>query len=334
MQSRPAIRLGYVALTDCAPLAVAQETGVFERHGLNVRLSRELGWASVRDRIYQGELDAAQAICGIAFAFGFGVAGPPRSVAVPLVLNLHGNAITLCNEIDPAMLNRGALKHHLRGHWEKERPLTLAVTHSYSSDHILLTHWLRMHEIAAPEDVEIVFLPPPLMPSRLQAGHIDGYCAGEPWNSESVLSGAGWCPVTSAELSSGHPEKALLVSDRFIEEHREETIRLVAALVESCEKCQSPSFRSELVEILSLPHYTGASRDVLANSLGGEFNAGNRRVVSDSFHIFHGHGVNNPSVDKASWVLSGLHSAGVLPETPGIPLSRIYREDLFLAATA
>ncbi len=332
--SRHSIRLGYVALADCAPLAVARELGIFEQHGLNVRLSKELGWASVRDRIYQGELDAAQAIAGIAFSLGLGVSGLRRSVVVPLVLNLHGNAITLSNEIEPSFLTRGGLKRHLRTSWKKDRPFTLAATHRFSSHHILLKQWLRMNDLTAPEEVEIVFLPPPLMPGHLKAGHIDGYCVGEPWNSESVLSGIGWVPITSAELSHGHPEKVLLVSDRFIEERKEDAQRLVAALLEACEKCQQSSFRSEMIDILSLTKYTGAAHDVLANSLSGAFQAGPRVIESGTFHVFHGHGVNAPTVDKASWVLSGLRAAGVLPEISGISLSRIYREDLFNSASA
>jgi len=66
------IRLGFVPLSDCAPIAVAKETGIFHRYGLNVRLSRELGWASVRDKMIFGHLDAAQSIAGIAIALGLG----------------------------------------------------------------------------------------------------------------------------------------------------------------------------------------------------------------------------------------------------------------------
>jgi len=328
------IRLGYVALADCAPIAVAQETGIFQRHHLNVKLSCELGWSSVRDRIYQGELDAAQSISGIAFALGLGISGLRRGVAVPLVLNLHGNAITLSKNIEPSLLQRGALKNHLLTSWKKSRPFTLAATHRYSSHHILLLQWLRMHEIIPTDDIEIIFLPPPLMPAHLKAGHIDGYCVGEPWNSVSILAGDGWVPATSAELSHGHPEKVLLVSDRFMEENKDQSIALVAALIESCALCQDSSFRRDLIDILALPQYTGAERDVLNNSLGQTFQAGNRSIPSNSFHVFHGHGVNSPSVDKASWILSGLRNAGVLPELTGTSLTRIYREDLFQAGLA
>ncbi|MFM2241169.1 MAG: hypothetical protein RLZ97_24 [Verrucomicrobiota bacterium] len=329
--SRKAIRLGYVALVDCAPLAVARETGIFERHGLNVSLSRELGWASVRDRIYQGELDLAQAISGIAFALGLGISAPRRSVGVPLILNLHGNAITLSHDFDASMMQKGALKRHLRDHWRRDRPFTLAVTHRFSSHLILLLQWLRIQEIPQ-EEVEIVFLPPPLMPGHLKAGQIDGYCVGEPWNSEAILDGSGWCPVTSGDLSHGHPEKVLLVSDRFLEENRDETIRLVAALLESCALCQSHDFRGDLIDILSSPRYTGARPEVLQNSLGPTFQSGTHTISAAAFHVFHGPGVNTPGVDKASWTLSGLRSAGVIQNVPGQPLSRIYREDLFQAA--
>ncbi len=331
--NRIPIRLGYVALADCAPIAVAREMGIFERHNLNVRLSRELGWASVRDKIYQGELDAAQAIAGIAFALGFGVSEPRREVAVPLVLNLHGNAITLSKSLDPPVIGSGeGLKAHLRRHWKLDRPFTLAATHRYSSHFILLQQWLKRLELNAPDEVEIVFLPPALMPRHLRAGHIDGYCVGEPWNSESVLSGDGWCPVTSADLSHGHPEKVLLVSDQFVMDQKEETIRLVAALLDSCKLCQDPDFRDQLVEILSMKQYAGASREVLRNSLGPRFNAGPRALDAGAFHVFHGRGVNAPTVDKASWVMSGLRSAGSLPNITGSSLSRLYREDLFNAA--
>lgn len=330
--SRKSIRLGYVALVDCAPLVVAQETGIFQKHGLSVKLSRELGWASVRDRIYQDELDAAQSITGIAFALSLGFSGLRRSVAVPMILNLHGNAITLSREIDPEEVTRTRLRTFIKNHWRKDRPFTLAVTHRYSSHHILLLQWLKMHQLSCPEDVDVIFLPPPLMANSLQAGHIDGYCVGEPWNSVSILNQVGWCAATSSELSHHHPEKALLVSDRFMEENRDQTIGLVRALIESCRLCQETSFRTDLIEILALPQYVNTSKEVLKNSLGTTFEGGTRRISAEEFHIFAGPSVNQPTMDKASWTLSHLRQAKVIPETPGQSLSRIYREDLYLAA--
>lgn len=307
--------------------------GIFDRYGLNVSLSRELGWASVRDKIYYGDLDAAQSIAGIAFALGLGFSELRCEVAVPLILNLHGNAVTLSTDLKPSEIGHGeGLKAHLTYGWKKDRPFTLAATHRFSSHHILLHTWLRRHGLSAPEDAEIIFLPPPLMPRHLKAGHIDGYCVGEPWNSVAIVEGTGWCPVTSAELSHGHPEKVLLLSGRFLHERRDDSIALVAALLDACKMCQDPAFLDQLVAILSMDEYTGASPDVLRNSLCGQFSTGNQTINGGAFHVFHGESVNRPTVEKASWVLAGLRTIGALPEITAGSLSRIYREDIFHAA--
>ena len=331
--AKPKLRLGFVPLSDCAPIAVARETGIFERHGLDVELSRELGWASVRDKIIYGHLDAAQSIAGIAIALGLGINEMRCEVAVPMVLNLHGNAITLSTAIGPDKIGRGEeLRNFLTYGWTKDRPFTLAVTHRYSSHYSLLKSWLSRHGVLAPEHVEIIFLPPSLMPRSLKAGHIDGYCVGEPWNSESIIAGSGWCPATSAEIARGHPEKILIVSGNYLCEQRDESITLVSALIEACELCQAAEFREDLISILALKAYTGTTPEVLRNSLGPTFDSGVDRVSAEGFHIFHGESINRPSMDKASWVLSELRNAGTIPEGTCGALSRIFREDLYHAA--
>ena len=334
-RNRPnSIRLGYVPLTDCAPLAVAQETGIFEKYGLNVSLHRELGWATVRDRLFYGELDAAQSIAGIAFTLGFGLTDLRCEVAVPLVLNLHGNAITLSSKLPFEEIGDGSgLKGYLARHWKETRPFTLASPHRFSSHSVLLHSWLKRYGLAD-SDIEIIFLPPQLMPRHLKAGHIDGYCVGEPWNSESIISGDGWSPVTSSELSYGHPEKVLLVSGVFMQERKSETIKLIAALLDSCKLCDDPDFRGDLISILAKPEYVTATREALANSLGDVFFTGTGKVSASGFHMFHGDAVNRPSTDKASWMLAGLRSAGTLPEISCGSLSRLYREDIYMAAVA
>lgn len=331
----PSIRLGYVPLNDCAPLAVGQEMGIFEKHGLNVSLHRELGWATIRDSLFYGDLDAAQSIAGIAFALGFGLTDLRCEVSVPLILNLHGNAITLSWELPHEEIGDGSgLRSYLARHWKKERPFTLATSHRFSSHSVLLHAWLTRHGLTE-TDIEIIALPPSLMPRHLKAGQIDGYCVGEPYNSEAILSGCGWSPVTSSELSYGHPEKVLLLSAGFTQERKEESIQLVAALLESCKLCQDSAFRNDLIEILAKKQYTSASPEILRNSLGETFFTGTTKVSASGFHIFHGDAVNRPSTDKASWMLAGLRNAGNLPEVSSCgSLSRIYREDIYMAAVA
>lgn len=283
--------------------------------------------------MFYGDLDAAQSIAGIAFALGMGFSELKCDVAVPLILNLHGNAITLSNDIHPKDVGKGeGLQAYLARSWKKDRPFTLAATHRFSSHHILLHQWLKKYGVN-PADVDMIFLPPPLMPRHLKAGHIDGYCVGEPWNSESILSGIGWCPAISSELSYGHPEKVLLASGKLLRERRDDSIALIAALLDACKLCQDPDFRHEMISILAMKEYTGASEDVLKNSLEASFNDGCGNVHRPAFHVFHGDSVNCPTVEKASWVLAGLRSIGILPDVTCGSISRIYREDLFHAAT-
>lgn len=333
---RSQISLGYVPLCDCAPLAVAKELGLFERHGLKVQLSREPGWATMRDKIFYGEIDAAQSIAGLAFSLGMGLSGLRREVAVPLILSAHGNAITLSSKLDPARIGRGeGLAAYLTHGWKENRPFTLAATHRYSSHYLLLHAWLKRHGVLQHANIEFVFLPPPLMARHLKAGHIDGYCVGEPWNSVAILDGCGWCPAVSSEIASGHPEKILLVSDNFLNERRDEAIALTAALLESCELCQRAEFRSELVRILSQKQYTGVDEEVLQNSFGNVFVTGRGNLENGNLLMFHGGDLNLPTPDKASWFLSGMRTAGLLPDTThAISLSTLYRQDLFRAAEA
>lgn len=329
--ARSAIRLAFVPLNDCAPVAVAQELGIFEQYGLNVRLSRQPGWATVRDMFLYGEIDAAQSIAGIAFHLALGLSRLRRDVAVPLVLSAHGNAITLSRDLDPQLIGKGeGLAAYVKYRWKKSRPLTLAAAHRDSSHHILLHNWLHKIGLKPGENVEIIFLPPPLMPRNLEAGHIDGYCVGEPWNSASILSGVGWCPATSADLATGHPEKILLVDGTFVGERRNETITLGAALLHACRLCQKPGFRDELIKILSKPAYLGCSEDMLRNGLGPVFDSGLEKQDGSNLHLFYGGNLNCPSVDKASWFLSGMRSANLLPEnTTASSLTKLYRRDIY-----
>jgi ABC-type nitrate/sulfonate/bicarbonate transport system substrate-binding protein len=323
------LRLGFLPLSDCAPLAVAKETGIFARHELSVVLSRQTGWAEVCDKMAHRQLDAAQSSAGIAFALGLGLAGMRCEVVVPLIFNRHGNAITLSPELDQRRIGRGeGLRDFLRRSWNKRRRLVLAATHRYSSHHILLHSWLARQGLRAPDDVEIVFMPPSTMPGQLREGRIDGFCVGEPWNSEVVASGGGWCPVTSEDVSPDQHEKVLLLSGSLLAERREEALQLTAALLEASRLCRNQDFREELIAILALPEYTGASERVLRNSLGVWPGSGRSEGWDGSPDDFY----HRPTTGKASRVLAGLRGAGTFPDTTCGSLSRIYREELYHAA--
>lgn len=327
------IRLGFVPLVDGAPIAVAREHGIFQRHGLDVVLTRELGWTSVREKLVRGQLDAAQSIPGIPITLHRDPNLACCEIAVPMVLNLQGSAITLSNKLARQVIGRGeGLKDFLKYQWKGDRPLILGAPHRLSSQYSLLISWLKRIGIPYPGPVEIVMIPAPLLPRHLKAGLIEGYCVGEPWNSEAIISGSGWSPLRTGDLARYHPENVLAVSGNLIREKSSQLVALIASLVEACEICQSRAARSDLIALLSRREYIGTSPAVLENSLGTTFDSGYDQTCAAQFHIFHGRDTNRPSLDKASWALSELRQSRAYTSDSSISLARIFREDIFAEA--
>ncbi len=326
------LRIGFLSLTDAAPFIVAQELGHFARHDLRVTLSREIGWATIREKIIYGELDAAHAPAPMLWSVQLGLGCPACEVLTAFVLNLNGNGITLSRELWDAGVRDGAtLREHARARRTRP-PLTFGVVFPFSSHHLLLRDWLRAAGLEPERDVRVVVVPPAQMFRNLAAHTIDGFCSGEPWNTLAVREGAGWCPTWSAALRPGHVEKVMMVTRRFAEQRSREHAGLVRALAEAAAWCDEPQHRERLAEILAAAPYLNLPSRVIAPALLGRFDCGNARVESvPDFHIFHRGEANVPTVEKAEELQRALGAAGLLPaltaKDPELP-RRLFREDL------
>jgi ABC-type nitrate/sulfonate/bicarbonate transport system substrate-binding protein len=320
-------------LTDCAPLVMAHELGLFRKYGLGVVLSRELGWATIRDKIVHGELDAAHALAAMPAAISLGLGSVRCDCLTALVLNLHGNAITLSNKLWQRGVHDGVTLREEILRTRSEKMLTFGVVFPFSSHHFLLRGWLAASGINPERDVRIVMVPPPQMVANLRAGNLDGYCVGEPWNSVAVQARAGWCAAASAELEPGHPEKVLMVRREFVETRAEEHLALVAALLEACKYCDAPEKRGEIVATLAQREYVNAPAASLRHGFDGEFDFGHGqiRAVPD-FNTFHRHNTNEPSSDKAAWALQVVRTSGLCKNPSAIDFAlgrRVFRADIF-----
>ena len=328
-----ALRLGFVPLTDCAPPVMAQELGLFSKHGLRVRLYRELGWASIRDKIIHGELDAAHAVAAMPLAVTLGLGSVACECLTGLVLNLHGNAITLSQDLWRRGVRDGATLRAEIGRSRREKTFTFGAVFSFSSHRHLLRKWLAAAGINPDRDVRIVIVPPPQMVANLQSGNLDGFCVGEPWNSMAVRAAAGWSAAVSAELDAGHPEKVLMVRRAFAEAREEEHLALLAALLESCEFCQAPENHEKMIATLTRPEYVDAPEAVLRRGLSGSFDFGHGQVrrVRD-LCVFHGHDANEPSQEKAARIFEMVRASGLCPEPSKLDFTlgrRVYRTDIY-----
>lgn len=334
--STKTLRIGFVPLNDCAPLVMAQELGLYEKYGVRVALSRELGWATIRDKIVHRELDAAHALVAMPIAATLGLCSIPTDCVAALVFNLNGNAITLSNDLWNRGVRDGATLREEIKRARHEKIYTFGAVFPFSSHRHLLRRWLASHGIDADRDVRIVIVPPPQMTANLKAGHLDGFCVGEPWNSAAVQARAGWIASTSAEFDSGHPEKVLMARRDFAEKRNEEHVALIAALIEACEFCDAPENHEQIIRTLARPEYIGVSGNALRHGITGEMDLGRemRRMIS-GFCVFHRGNVNEPDSSKAAWALDLVRAGGFCKEPAALNFAfgrRVFRLDIFDAA--
>jgi ABC-type nitrate/sulfonate/bicarbonate transport system substrate-binding protein len=327
------LRVGFVPLTDCAPLVMAQELGLYEKYGLRVELSRELGWATIRDKIIYGELTAAHALAAMPVAAMLGLGSVQCDCCTALVLNLHGNAITLSNDLWKRGVRNGKTLRAEIIHSRREKIYAFGVVFPFSSHRHLLRRWLSGNGIDPDRDVRIVIVPPQQMVANLKTGNLDGFCAGEPWNSVAVQSGAGWIVASSSELDPLHTEKVLMVRAEFAANRKEEHVALVAALLEACKFCDAPENHEQIISTLARPEFVGVSENVLRRGVDGEidFGHGVERIVND-FCIFHRDNANEPSGDKAAWTMDLIRASGFCKEPSAINFAfakKIFRADVF-----
>jgi len=327
------VRIGFIALTDCAPLLVADGLGYFEKQGIQVELHREAGWASIREKILYGQLDATHAVVGLGLSLRLGLQGLTCPAIVPFVFNLHGNAITLSTDL----WRRGVRDAATLGKLVRsapERMLTLGIVARTSSHNFMMRRWLQSGGIDPDRDVRLVVLPPTQMTGTLSAGLIDGYCVGDPWNSQAVVQGIGWCPAISQDVMPRHPEKVLVTTEDFAARKPDTLSAVVRALHEACAFCDVPKNREQVVEIIHSSGQLRTEREVLRMSLVGPFDDGTKqRKDAESFYIFNRFGANEPTPAKATWLAEAFLKHGLVTpadtERVHAESQACYRRDLY-----
>lgn len=330
------LRVGFLPVNDCAPLVMARELGLFAKYGLQVELKRETSWSVIQDKVIYGKLDAAHTPAAMPFAANLGCQTPRLLCVTGLILSLQGNAITLSRDLwrrignDANGLRQEIVR--LRG----RRTPTFGVVFQFSSQNFLLRQWLKSIAIDPDQQVRIVMVPPTQLFPNLKLGYLDGYCVGEPWTSLAVEAGVGWCVTTSAELAPLHPEKALMVRREFSEERAEEHTLLIAALIEACKFCDRPENRKLVSRILAQPQYVNAPLSCLNSGMTGPFSPGHGRADPlHDFVIFSRYKANEPSPDKAEWIVSHLQKMKAITDPAVLQKPAItdsFRPDIFLEA--
>ena len=343
---RTDLRLGFIALSDCAPLVVAHEKGLFAREGLNVELSREVSWANIRDKVAMGALDGAHMLAPLPLAVNLGVSGEQTRMIAPLSLNLNGSAITVSKTLAAAMRAAApdvmAARPRLAGAMREtiaERaaagapPLTFAVVFPFSIHNYQLRYWLAAAGIDPDRDVRIVVTPPARMTARLAQGDIDGFCVGAPWGAQAVADNHGETLIHASEIWKAGPDKVFGLTEAWAERHPETLGAILRALIQAGAWADAPENRRELASILSHARYVDAPEDVVARSLPG-LSAGATLIDSADDIIFHRFAAGFPWRSHAVWFLSQMIRWGQIPADIDIATAAAsaYRPDLYRVA--
>ncbi|MEH0196114.1 CmpA/NrtA family ABC transporter substrate-binding protein [Caulobacter sp. CCNWLY153] len=333
------LKLGFIPLTDCAPLVVARSMGFFAEEGLDVSLSREASWATIRDKVAVGALDGAHMLAPMALAAAAGASGGLTldvgpSLIAPMALNRNGSAITVSKALaeamraaDPQAMAEQPVSARALAKVIGERagqgaaPLTFAVVFPYSMHNYELRYWLAQAGIDPDRDVRLVVTPPPRMVEQMRAGEIDGFCVGAPWNAVAEREGLGEIVITASTFWPGGPDKVFGVTEAWAHHYPDELRAALRALIRASAWADDAVNREDLIALLARPEHVGVAPEALARALTDEI-------------VFHRDGAGVPRREHALWFLSqmmrwGQVSAGADLEAAA---DAVYRPDMFRAA--
>lgn len=325
MSGERSLRLGFIALNDAAVVIAAKEKGFFADEGLDVDLSRQVSWATVRDKMSVGALDGAHMLAPTALAISLGAAGAePTPLAAPLALNLNGPAITVASRIaaaiGPGSTADGLARLVARRREEGASPITLAVVFPFSVHNYLLRDWLARAGIDPDRDVRLTIAPPSRMTELLVGGIVEGFCVTEPWDTAAVAAGAGVIAVRGSQFWPRTPDKVFAVTESWAETRPDELQALLRAMLRAGAWADEAANRAELADLLAQPHYVGADAAVIEASLEGM--------------VFHADGASAPQPTHAGWLLSQMMRWAHIPAEVDIEAvaRRVYRPDLHALA--
>nr|WP_315154865.1 CmpA/NrtA family ABC transporter substrate-binding protein [uncultured Flavobacterium sp.] len=320
-QSDP-VRLGFIPLTDCSPIVMAKELGLFKKYGVEVVVTKESSWANVRDKILTGELDGAHCLYSMPFSVYTGVGGKAGSeMKIAMMLNVNGQAITLsndfCGKVGFKQMNK--VTPVVAAKLKAEKEVTFAMTFPGGTHDLWLRNWMSLAGLNQ-KAVKIITIPPPQMVANMKVGNMDGFCVGEPWGGVAVKQGVGFTQIASQDIWKDHPEKALVVNKDFSAKRKADLVKVMKAVMEACKWLDVPANRKKAAAIIGKAPYVNAPADVIEGRLMGDYNLGcnqGTEVYDNDYMLFHkGGAVNYPRKSHAIWAMAQFVRFGYLKEEP------------------
>ena len=311
------IKIGFIPLTDCASVVMASVLGFDKKYGIKIVLSKESSWASVRDKLVNGELDAAHVLYGLLYGVQMGVGGAKKDMAVLMNLNHNGQAITLSKKVaDKGGVDGASLARLMQ---TDKRDYCFAQTFPTGTHAMWLYYWLAAYGINPLKDAKVITVPPPQMVANMRAGNMDGFCVGEPWNHRAIVDGVGITAATTQDIWKDHPEKTLGTTLDWARKYPNSARALIAAVLEASKWIDAGLVnKTRMAATIADKAYVNTSVDVINQRILGRYQNGMGKTWDDPNYMkFYNDGaVNYPYLSDGMWFLTQHKRWGLLKTEP------------------
>lgn len=335
--------LGFIALTDAAPLIVAKEKGFFAGHGMpDVQVVKQASWGTTRDNLVLGSkgsgIDGAHILTPMPYLISTG-AVTQNKVPLPMYvlarLNLDGQGISLSSAYAnmKAGLDASVLRDAFTEARAAGRPPRVAMTFPGGTHDLWLRYWLAAGGIDPDRDVETIVVPPAQMVANMKVGTMDAFCVGEPWNAQLISQRAGYTALTTGELWNRHPEKSFAMRADWVDAHPNAARALTMAVQEAQIWCDAAANKEEMAQIVSRRSWLNVPAKDIVERIRGRYDYGTGRVVEDSPHAmkFWRDQASYPFRSHELWFLTEDIRWGRLPpdtDASGL-IAKVNREDIW-----
>lgn len=336
-------KLGFIALTDSAPLIVAKENGLFAKYGMpDVEVVKQASWGTTRDNLVLGSggggIDGAHILSPMPYLITEGIITDGKKVPMYVLarLNLDGQAISVANSHKDVglQLDSKLLLPKVEAAKSAGEQLKFAVTFPGGNHDLWMRYWLAAGGINPNADVSTIVVPPPQMVANMKTGTMDAFCVGEPWNAQLVNQKIGYSALTTGQLWNNHPEKAFSMRADWVDKYPKATLALIKAVQEAQIWCdENPE---EMVNILSKRSWTGVPAKDIIERAKGNFDFGDGRVENDSPHVmkFWSENASYPYKSHDLWFVTEDIRWGYIPADTDVKalVDKVNREDLWREA--
>ena len=310
------VKIGFIPLTDCAPIVVAAEMGFDKKYGIKIIPAKQASWAAIRDKTVNGELHASHVLYGLIYGVQLGIGGQQKDMKVLMSLNNNGQGITLSTQLaDKGVKDGKSLKRVMAN---ENRDFTFAQTFPTGTHAMWLNYWLAANGINPIKDIKNIVVPPPQMVANMRIGNMDGCCVGEPWNAKAVFDKLGFTVSTTQDIWTDHPEKVLGTTAEFVAKNPNTTRAMIAAILDACKYIDAMENRAKVAKLISGKAYVNTPEEVIAGRFVGDYDNGIGRKYKDPNYMkFYQDGaVNFPYLSDGMWFLTQHKRWGLLKADP------------------